>query len=481
MKTTLITLFVLCTSVAHAAGPATQPATVDVTIRPAAEPRPALRYRLLPPVVDTITGDAAPLYLLAAGAWPQGDANFADKTLTPEEVAKWQVADGASWSTALLEVPLSKLKSPELDRCLANLSGAYPMLQLASLRETCNWNLPIREQGFATLLPHLATLRNVARLVCLKARAEVARGDFDAAIATLRVNFALARNLDRDPVLIQQLVAAAIARMSLERIAEAIGQPGCPNLYWALADLPRPLFDSRRALEMERAAVYWSLPELRKVKDGSFTDRDWQTMVMRLEPMIGMDAQPQAKPKLENKLTMFAAALMAYPAARKHFIDRGMTAEQVDAMPKTTAIARYYVESYEEVYDEMVKWAMVPHWQSREGAKRFDNMLGRRVKEERSNLLMLVIPAVQKAVTATRKVDRHAAALQTVEAIRGYAAANEGKLPPTLAAITEMPVPNDPFTGKPMVYTVDGDTAKLESLQVDQPTDGLVVKLTAGK
>lgn len=481
MKKLLLTLILLPTCFAQAAVPRDKATLLEVALRGAPEPRPSLKYRLLPPAMDKVAGDAAPLYLLAAGSWPQGSANFADQQLTPEEAAAWNAAPGSTWSSVLLEAPLPRLKSPELEKCLATMSGTYPMLQLAALREQCNWQLPIRDQGFATLLPHLATLPNIARTVCVKARSEIARGDFDAAIKTLRINFAMARNLDSDAVLIQQLVAAAIVRMSLERIAEAISQPGCPNLYWALTDLPQPLFDSRAALDLERAAIYWTLPELRKAKEGSFTDHDWRTMFGRLEPMIGLDGKAQPNQPLEKKMAMFAAALMSYPAARQHLLDRGMTVEQVDQMPRTAAIARYYVESYDEVYDDMIKWASLPYWQSRERAKTFDQVLGRKVKEERANLLMLVIPAVHRAVLAVYKVDRQVSVLRTIEAIRAHAAANGGKLPASLAAVTEMPIPHDPLTGKPMVYAVEGDIGWLESLEVDLAPDGLAVKITASK
>ncbi|MGC8640079.1 MAG: hypothetical protein ACP5XB_09410 [Isosphaeraceae bacterium] len=54
---------------------------------------------------------------------------------------------------------------------------------------------------------------------------------------------------------------------------------------------------------------------------------------------------------------------------------------------------------------------------------------------------------------------RHA--LRVVEAIRLYAAAHEGKLPENLRQITEVPVPDDPATCKPLVYRREGDAAVL--------------------
>lgn len=62
-----------------------------------------------------------------------------------------------------------------------------------------------------------------------------------------------------------------------------------------------------------------------------------------------------------------------------------------------------------------------------------------------------------------KRIDRHIAALQCVEAIRSYVVSHGGQLPRTLAEITENPVPKDPISGEPFRYTRTGSTAALES------------------
>jgi hypothetical protein len=52
------------------------------------------------------------------------------------------------------------------------------------------------------------------------------------------------------------------------------------------------------------------------------------------------------------------------------------------------------------------------------------------------------------------------AQLRVLEALRMYAAAH-GKLPDKLSEITEVPVPVNPFDGKPLTYRRDGDKAEL--------------------
>jgi hypothetical protein len=71
----------------------------------------------------------------------------------------------------------------------------------------------------------------------------------------------------------------------------------------------------------------------------------------------------------------------------------------------------------------------------------------------------LLMPATDRAILAGVTLDRQIATLQTIEAIRIYAAAHDGQLPKTLADLRSAPAPIDPVTGQPFAYQVDGKTA----------------------
>ncbi len=82
-----------------------------------------------------------------------------------------------------------------------------------------------------------------------------------------------------------------------------------------------------------------------------------------------------------------------------------------------------------------------------------------------------MLPAVSKVFAYRAKIDRRIAALRCVEAVRLYAAAHDGKLPPSLDEIKDVPVPTDPVDGKPFGYRVVGDRAFLSSTPFPgQPT-----------
>ena len=59
--------------------------------------------------------------------------------------------------------------------------------------------------------------------------------------------------------------------------------------------------------------------------------------------------------------------------------------------------------------------------------------------------------------------ERRVAMLQCIEAIRLFAAAHNGQFPKVLSDITQVPVPDDPVTQKPLIYRRTGSKAILEA------------------
>ena len=58
-------------------------------------------------------------------------------------------------------------------------------------------------------------------------------------------------------------------------------------------------------------------------------------------------------------------------------------------------------------------------------------------------------------------------------AVRMQAARDGGKLPAALADVTVVPVPNNPRTGQPFPYCVDGNRATLEVRRMSDPSQPL--------
>ena len=75
-----------------------------------------------------------------------------------------------------------------------------------------------------------------------------------------------------------------------------------------------------------------------------------------------------------------------------------------------------------------------------------------------------------------KRLDRHLAALQCIEAMRLYAAAHDSKFPDRLNDITNVIVPVDPATNKPFVYSRTGSGAVLEMQVLKGASDKTVTR-----
>ena len=111
--------------------------------------------------------------------------------------------------------------------------------------------------------------------------------------------------------------------------------------------------------------------------------------------------------------------------------------------------------SYEIQRDERIKLLALPLWQ-------IDSLAGGEEREPKRERAVRGPPAADRqAPPGTQaQLERQIALLRHVEALRLYAAGHDGKLPARLSDIS-VPLPVDPFTGKPFVYTVEGTTAHL--------------------
>jgi hypothetical protein len=103
--------------------------------------------------------------------------------------------------------------------------------------------------------------------------------------------------------------------------------------------------------------------------------------------------------------------------------------------------------------DEVMKCMNLPTWEVEEMTKS--------IKPYKSPPLFNVfVPTFQNVRRSQGRLEQRIALLRHVEAIRLYAADHKGELPGKLSDIS-LPLPVDPFTGKPFRYTLEGATAHL--------------------
>jgi len=421
---------------------------VQLTVHPAGPARAALEHRLLPSYLEKTYGNAAPLYTKACLLRSSGDKASIDLS-------------------ELLRKPDEQLSLEQLRETLRHFEGVLRQLELASRRTHCDWGLPIWEADnpYEILLPELQDARDLARLIALKARLQIAEGRFDDAVHSLQIGFALGRNVADQPTLVGGLVGMAIASVMAAQVEALLQLPDAPNLYWSLTALPTPLVDLADALEMESAAMYLVFPLFDQVKTTDYTPAQWEALfdedevLAKFASLLSVDQEdlPTKKKELRDRFDE------AHPLAKRELAARGYSQGEVDRMPASQAVVLHTLLRYDELRDAMFKWFHVPYWQARASVARAQKEIEEAGKLEAIPLASVLLPAVANCQLAMTRTDRQVAALRTIEAIRLHAASHDGKLPESLDQITEVPVPVNPFTGQPFVYRLDGDTAVLEA------------------
>ena len=152
-------------------------------------------------------------------------------------------------------------------------------------------------------------------------------------------------------------------------------------------------------------------------------------------------------------------------------------------MPPAQVLLHYMVGTYNEDRDDWFRASYVPYPQ----ALPLFNDAFKRLHEapvtEGHLIGRLLLPALNRVMSSQARLERHLAALRTIEALRMHAAAHDGRLPDKLSDVTEVPLPTDPGTGRPFEYSRDGDTATLLSqVPADPlPQNGLRYRVTIRK
>jgi hypothetical protein len=448
-----------------AEAPKPQPRLVRLTVSPAPAPRGALHYRLLPEYVDRKPGNRADLYrrgmLLADQIGEAGKKKIYDEIYN-----RW------SQSGATLLPP--ELTTAQVKERLAPYRTALQEIEQGAWREHCQWGLRLREMSgvdaIALLLPEVQSAREMARLLSLRCRLEIAEGRLEDARKTLQTMYQLARDVAETPTLINYLVGVAIQGVANGDLHQLMQQPDAPNLYWALTALQRPFISLQEAMEQERNFMLQLVPALREANK-SRSAEEWRQVILQMF----RDAQRAGDLlKLQEgivpaewqfELGATAVAMFAYPMAKRKLIEFGRDRKEVEAMPVAQVMLLYAHERFQELWGDMFKSHYLPLPQAVEGSRRADERFKDIVARERFDpmvmLSALLLPAVNAVLGATGRSERAIDELRTIEALRMYAA-EHGRWPKSLDEVKQVPIPLNPFTGKPFDYRLEGDKAILE-------------------
>ena len=471
----------------------------QMLVTPASEPVPRLRHRLVAADADLKPGNATTFWYRAMIDWARdywrvceivAERSQTESDGEPVEAKRKLSSVGQelldAWrephETTLSRMPVARAK--EATELL--LGGRRDEMVEAALRETTDWDLGVRRleghECYDFLLLEFQPMRSLSRVMCLDARVAIAERRLDDALHTLGVNFELAMAAAEPPLFVCRLIGGAIAQMGFETLRDFQCHPEAPSLYWALADLPRPLIDRRESIRFESGIGERMYALIRDPESVDRTDREWGRLLEECLDSLADQADPcptcnppQRTSERAERLIEWIAGLRNadrdHPGVRlatRRLRDRGYTSEELAAMPIGRLLAIDAVAAYRTANDAVEAAFQLP-WI--EGAAARDAAV-QRLNEAAHPLsdspYREVLPIATLTAAATKAASRGivrqqqtADVLRLVEALRLHAG-ETGSLPASLDEINCVPVPRNPATGRPFRYQLDDDTATIE-------------------
>lgn len=455
-------LLILCTFVFLPSVALAQLPPVKLTVTPTAEPKPALRYELLTPGRDKVSGNAAHHYLKAAIARPTNP----DRTKATDDEKKVQ-----AWEEATIE----KLPTDEVKVYLTRYAAVFRELEYGTRCKSCEWaSAPATgPDAVADVVGLVQSHRETARFLALRAKCEIAEKRYDDAARTLRAGVQYGKHIAEAPTLIQMLVGIAVTNVFLAKVDDFVACPNSPNLYWGLSTLPRPLIDPRPGLDGEDAMNECFLPGLAELRNGLVSaERALDVAEHAVNVLTATSGEGNPLAAFGTRVGLSGYATLVQAEAKKELIGRGRDKKEVEAMPAVQAALLNSFETYRELADDHRKWFLMPPADAIDGLTAAAAK-AKKVGKDKANdpllrVFLLILPAVEKVHHAAARTDRKVALLRAVEAVRIHTAAS-GSLPKELKDVRKVPMPNDPLTDKPFEYAVSENGFTLTAPAVGTP------------
>ncbi len=458
--------------------------TLKLTIHPKAETKPSLNLKFLFDPTEQLDGNAAVFYLKALGFLEQDNARAQIREMRKrgEEQAKLAGKEGALDYPpySYLEIHPRDYPKAEVREYLKIVSFQEPILREA--RRYSNFsmhrNIHLSDNPVGYLLPEIQNIRELARNQRIRCRLAIAENRIDDAIEILGQQITMSRHIGMDDFLVSYLVGCAVLGITLEDTMLLQEHADCPNLYWAFAQLPSPLLDPDRCIAFERQFMYLQIPKLKEIGTTPRSPEYWTEFVADFAKrtsdidQYNNESNPAVISRVqgEKRVASIQKGIEeSVPQATEYLLARGiLTKQSVDVYPKEQLVFMAMKDYYDVSRDDHFKWVRTPYNLAiAKIAATNDQMQKDRAKFGLLTAFTFgLLPNLDGFLTAITRTRQRVAVIQAIEAIRMAGAENGGKLIDSLDQ-APVPVPNDPFTGKPFSYQVNGKVAILSS---DLPT-----------
>lgn len=445
-----------------------------LTLAPKRQMRPALSIQLIPNEYQRKEGNAAIFYLQAMGFFEQSAAFEAKRNFERTNITEGQQAGKNANEVPpylWLDTEPDQLPTKEVEEYLRYTSFQSRYLAEAVQRTDFSLNRRTKEVGdfLGTLLPEIQYMRDLARQQSLRFRVAIAQNRTEDAVAILGQQLAMGSHLGKDHFMVSALVGMACVGIGMSDALYLCEHPDAPNLYWAMAALPKPLVDLRHSLAYEREVLFLQFKKLEEVDETPKSEGYWREFTTEyaqtLAQLAAGDNIADVAFAKESGTAMMIA--MGVPSAKLYLRDVvGVTDETLSKLSNTQtyflAVRRYW----EIARDEVFKGLYAP---DRQQEMMLEAERTRTTDATEHGLITvptgLLLPAFEAASAAGRRCQQQLALLQTIESIRHHLATHDNAFPRDLEEL-ELPAPSDPVSDKPFEYELSTKGAALRGAAV---------------
>jgi len=415
----------------------------------AAEPIPALRYRFWPAAQELKSGDAKVHFFRMAVSFNSGQRSDEMRKYN----LKWEELRDAGQ-----EVPVHEIR-----KLFEPYRLHFEELETMSLCDRQTLDMQIRDlrgaDVYSITLEEIQVARDLARLLRWRMAEQAAAGDWDGFTRTARTGYRLAVLVASGDTLIHNLVGIAIAQMITAEVQRGGGYKDSPNFYWALASLPRPMFNLRTSLELETSIVGRAFPFLAECRKAPLSESviqsHWETMQKTLRD-LSVDFSRQAD----------LIAALNVETVKANLLRRGWKEESFKDYPTMQLVLIDLDDSMREVEGMALKYFLLPDSVGQPARIRENEAFEKWLKENKSLASLLagmLFPALMPADGAAKRIEYVINSAMNREALRMHVA-KHGILPASMDALDPVPALPNPFTNRPFELSVKptGDTKRVE-------------------
>jgi hypothetical protein len=327
-----------------------------------------------------------------------------------------------------------------LARRVVSVNGDYLALldqsaQIPASAFPVKWDNPLEAR-----FPHLARMRDVARMLSLRAEVLAGDGELDGAIASCGTGLRIAEHAKMEPVIIGQLVAYAIQGIEMTALERVLSK-GMPS-----AQAARQLFDQlaatdqmtpfARAMQGERAFGVWMFRFVRSAP------------LRKVAEIVSLQGMPDMQP---TRWQVAAGAL--YRTVGRPLLN-------LDEL------------GYLRMWEKHSQAVQLPWPQSEKQEKAVEAALSH-LPIYRAVVTRIIFPVFSRAIESRDRTTAQLRAAQIALALKAYHA-ERGRYPDSLAALDAAgrKLPTDPFGGKPFHYRPEGNGFVVWSIGPNMQDDG---------